>query len=752
MIVEEIVEDISYNENTHILTIYIGDKTPISVIINGVYYYPTQFSFDGTYITLLYVGIIPQSIIVNYLLDSYPIHLTKSIPTNTISKPYSHLFYRYNYNGSLTYNRSFKGHPTLSLTFVVPTVNELSVLTNFRNGNEFIFDTVGYFVDKVSLTREGTKLRQGNWSIINVDMTGRWTGRGNTDRNILDETVFVDTLTRNRSYYKLTELCNSLNVKYSGANIDINVPKNSKGLTSTIRDEIEKRAITIYGFPYYSNSNQIEIRKWGKTTLHFLSNADIIQPEYTIDYSGHGAIVDGVQLSNELRNAEITIENQTEDANKERIILWEFENCKSSFDARNWYGSMGVPKKQGGDILKTASGNFTNGGVNCVVRRKTILNGTEILVEEWKYGLAYLMNEIFDIYAKITFLFPSNYWGLRESTKKYTIYDKYGYITSEVKEGWTTTQYKKESAFETQEISKQIATTTNLDDLAILQKRLASFSFIRLPINEITTFTHEDFRLYYSDVQAENEGTKDEIPPYFVKNTLTVDDSFLSIPDPESTATDKKPPLATGRDFKEEKDILIYTSGSDTVIKKNPDKYTETVCTANREGEYFQDIAIHNTISEMSGRPSVANKIDISESEITDASQADDLSKYKYLLNTEGSDRIGSDIITGSVSYPDISDPDEIRKIALIDYSMQNSQNAVTTKLKVRYKNTYHEGDMLYWDNQKWVIFSISNTQTIERNIKSGVLLKNESLELTLGKYLTPAIRMTRIERDTTGG
>ena len=741
LIETEITDNFTIVDNT--LTIVSPVDNPTLVIINGVSYDVTQFTFDGTNIIILnYTGSNPISIIVYGLMNSYPLTY-KAIPTDFIPKPYSYLFYNYNYNGSLTYNRSFKGHPTLSLTFVIPTVNELSILSQFRNGKQFTFENIGYFVDKVSLTREGTIKRKGNWSVITIDMTGKWSTRGNTDRNPLDEPIFVEDLLDNKNYYELTQLCRSQNVYYTGKSIIINVPKNSKGLTTTIRDEIEKRAITIHGFPYYSNPNRIEIRTWAKTTVHYLSNADIIEPEYTIEFNGHGAIVDGFQLSNELRNAEIIIDNQTEDENKERTVLWEFENCQSFFDARNWFGERGVPKLPNGDVLKTPSGNFNNGGINCVVRKKTMLNGTEIMVEEWKYGLQYKMNEIYNIYGKITFLFPDNYWGLRESSKKYTVFDENGYITAEIKEGWTTAQFKKETAFETQELSKLIAVETDPAEVTRLNKELATYDFFRLPIDERTTYTLDDFRNYYADVQTENQ-----IPPLFVRNTVIIDGSFQSIPDPSSTEEDPKPPLVTGRDFKEERNLILATPTTIENRKKTPEKYVEVVTTYNREGEFFQDVAIYNTITEMSGRPPVATKVDISESELIPIQPINDLTKYKYLLNTEGSERLDSRIITGSVSYPDIMDIDEIVEIAKTDYSMQNTQNAVTTKLKVRFSREYQEGDRLYWNNQMWVIFSISNTQLIERNIKTGVTLHSEGLELTLGKYLKPDIEITRLERE----
>ncbi len=709
---------------------------------------------------------IPQnSIVVNYLSSSYPVGQT---PTNYIPPPYNSLFTRYNISGNLSFTKTLQGHPTMTIQGVTPLSNLSTIENVFMNGNEFQIENTGYRVNGLTLVEESKTKQEGEWLFFSVSFTGKWAARGNTGRNPLDDAIKVTPLKVNDRVF-FSRLCSARGVAYLGSPITIAVEADSKGQSTTIRSELEARAIKNGQFVYYSNPNAIEARNWANQTVHYLSDADILSEDIKKEYRGQGALFQGVPLSDEFRNTVVDFEESTkkleeseEIGGSERLRLYVYENASSRQQVtratvtRSGTFAYKLPE----EVLREPSSCWNAGGFTKSFTLKTLLNGKEIDKRFTRYGLAFLSSDVYSISgsdpAEIVFNGgnPQTYWQkVEEWREKVIVKNKNeGYIVLKTKTGWRLEQDRKESNLDV--INAQFALTQTNDPVQTGNNNriIQQCQFKRKPIKEEAETTLEAFRRYYSDIPTPEKGDKDFVEPRFAKRIAKyiLEDNSLS--STEDTAALIKPSRLVGKIFDTDVQIDIKVPSSKTSKKRKPELFTTTNFTRSQAGQFFLEGALLSQVTDNAGRPSVAPRIEFKVRSTPGRSRAkEDLAKFKYLLNSVGSNRsLTQASIGGSLSYPDVDNTAEALRTATTDLSIRNTQNALKMRLKVRFKRGYQEGDSVVFRGEVWIILGISDNRTIVRQ-GNTTELRSDSLELDLGKLLKPPVTISRIEVDGDG-
>ncbi|MEM9449964.1 MAG: hypothetical protein AAGA75_15675 [Cyanobacteria bacterium P01_E01_bin.6] len=204
----------------------------------------------------------------------------------------------WNISGSISLSRSFEGSPSGSLEFTTASSNESSVRTSLRNGKKVVLFGRGYAVSDLQFSNDG----QGQIN-VSVNLQG-------AHDIALDNNVLLRSSSSTTSV-SLSTLAQRAGTVYRGPAINVPIDREaSLKATTTLGSELA-RARAYRGFAFYSNPDQIEIRTWGATKLHTISDADILSggaSPLTKTYAGQGNEYKTFQLSDEYLNRELLLD------------------------------------------------------------------------------------------------------------------------------------------------------------------------------------------------------------------------------------------------------------------------------------------------------------------------------------------------------------------------------------------------------------------------------------------------------------
>lgn len=728
---------------------------------------PGEYSFDPytQQLQVYPVSPIPPATPLQYvgLLASYP-----SIPLDTVAPPYPSVFTEWNIEGSISISRSFKGHPSCNLSFTTKAANESSVRSRLANGSFVIIWGIGYRVQSLDIVRLNRRRYPVGLIGVRIQLQGCWAQLGSTIRSPLDKQIALTSLGTTKT--NLAALASRSGVGYSGQNIGINVPKGTpKTATVTLRQELESRAITALSFPYYSSPNAVETRRYGNTAIHFLSEADLLCDELPFNLPGHGAYWDGVKIVEELNNA-VFNPAQTDDDNGDDISII----CDG--DPKPEEPVTETTDEKTGKTTKISLRNataFDTGGPTKTKTCTTYLNGQPLKAVTEKWGFIYSYIDVYAVsFSGNTAVATYSDWTDRTGLKRYwfkieqstTIYtyDRHGYLIRVDRTGWTKVRFKTESADnpETVELAKQLKemslSPADPNEKAALETQIAIYQYpakfvlqsgflnnqsqeeqraVTLPINDTTYYELELLSARYDDIKT----ASGDVPPKFCRTERRTDFSYVLIDDPTSTKEEPKPPLSTGKNFEETTERVIIRT-------KKPEAYKEVRSTSNQEGFFLRRTLKIAGEKDVKGRPPVHSpRLERSNSEFRNSTKVDN--SYKYIYWTHGAPVGPNDPEQGTISYPDINDPEKARQIAQVDYSMRNSASE-TVSLKVRYRPQYNEGDLISFSGRLYVIQSMSVNFVIERRQGEPRLRCPEGIDMKLGRYMQLPVYMRRVKKD----
>lgn len=641
----------------------------------------------------------------------------------------------WNVDGSINISHSFQGHPSLSLSFEVYCNQEQQVKIQLCPGTE-VFIWQRWRIQSVRITQSSNK---DNLQ-VDLDLIGIHAPYGDPSRSLADKPIKLIE-GKYKKYRTLADFAQKAGIQYRGANIKRRISRTTSGKDyTTVRQEIESRALTAKGFVYYDSSSAIEIRPWGGQATHLISETEVIG---NISFSFNG--VEPNKLAHELRNTILNLDFDDDEKSQNTGIVerWEFENADSLATVysaavlRN--GTLFAPDP---DVLRGINAVFDNGGTTKTARKFTEYNGVPLSVEEWSYGYAYTSLDVYrvldlsDNKYEITFNreSPQNYWQEVKHSKTSYIYNEEGYLTKTITTGTELARLKQESE-ELEGINlrlQAIQVGIDTEEAQTLFNQAAAYTFIEsLPINETTDYSLEALRDYYDDIQPPEESDVDWVEPRFSSRKNRVREDYLIKENPENTEELTLPPIILGK-WQEESDRIFITNTG------KPERFNRKTTTSNQEGENGKNAIALSTFSQNIGRPSIHTRLERNIDEPDNSGNYERYKNYKFWLSTPNS---GSDykFEENSKSFRDVDDPNEARAIAQTELSISNSRDTEVLNLTILWRDELEIGDAIVFRGIKYILFGMRKNLTVE----SGSFI-SPGIELTLGRYIQVGVNLRK--------
>jgi hypothetical protein len=687
---------------------------------------------------------------------------------------FSERLQKWNPNGSLIIQHTFQQEPSFAFTFTACSEQEKSILRELANGT--IHEAFGWqwAVSNLQITRQKPRLQKLETDplIYQIDVTVTcqhfYASLGTPSRSPMDKLLKLQKVSpSNPSTYltnrNLADLVKEAGVNYLGRNIQLRTPKSTSSTeTTTIRQILEERGVTVGGFIYYSPAG-VELKQWALIFIpgvdqkertikeHIIKNSDVRSPEITYNYNGHGSIVNDVKLHTEYRNVKVSLDfdpDQSDDSDSVGIKeLWAFENCESfgemssAAERFDWY-----LKQPSVDILRNPGINFDAGGVVKKATKTIYLNGSPVFQQEWRAGYAFSSDQVHRIRITDqggiiieleTATFPQSYWQeIYQATSDWR-YDDNGYLTSIDVSGRELARLQQESN-KLEAVSLKAQAYANAIDIGgitvpdpSLMAQAAAYQFTEnLPVEDTTLYQLKRHRDYYDDIVKPACGKDpDWVEPKFLSRMWRSQENYFIKENPKNNEFYTYPPILSGRFSRESQEVSILSK----------DKYEVRNRKQNSEGEYFKNARAEGNTDYSQGRPPTHTRL---EKEIDpDVKKNPNYKKYKdtnYYLDSGAVFGGGTDAEEGSKGYPDLDTPSAVLAAATTELSIINSQNACTTSIDIEWRRGISVGDFAVFQGKRWVILGIEDNRRIEyKNLKS------ESFVLKLGLYLDPGLLLT---------
>lgn len=748
----------SYSGNTIALTPPANTSAITAIAVPGGTTYrpaadptnpqPGEFIYSGTGQATVYLQGNSQppagtSFNIFYISNIYTPQI---LPSDEVPGPFPDFYSRWNVEAQISFQRSFEQPPTCTITIATPENNRQAILDAFRNKTFVQIYDMGFSVDSTKFKHLPPQLYPDRWVEIEIQLTGAHQYKLEKVPVKLLAAAPPDQQTSPKKFVPISNFCLLAGLNYTGVPLTIVLPQDvAYDASSTIASLLQEHVRLGEAFIYYSNPNAIETRKFGKTKVHYLSEADILS-ELDYSYPGKEFIYQNCQLASVLKNQELALQyTQGENPVYPRTI------CEPLDDPR-------IPP---GNILELRDGNlcFDQGGPTKKQICRDYIGDTVMRETEIEYGFAFCAIDVY-YYATVTIngatvnqwiydqsINPRAFWRPVKNTTTTYQRNQFGYLERISTRGQILTRLKQEGSKETLSLKASYYTTTDNTTANNLAKQIEAYqNFFPLPIEKTTEYTLDYFGNFYPDVPiSPNDPRVDAsnfVPEMFVSRETTSEISYGVFNDPASSSSKAKPPIVTGKIFNHSKIVTIISN------IKGRELFSVTESTQNSEGSNLKNnLAIAST-TENKGRPSPAQRSDI---RVTLAGPhpvgAVDPSKFKYILNTEGNDYGIWEPQQGSVSYP--TDSPEIGRLAAeTESAIANSEGSEKLDLVCLYNRSYQEGDLIWVRGALYVIFSIQWTETIYQDD----VRNPDGMRLSLGRYLRPKIALSYVPvTDKTG-
>lgn len=754
------------NQSIQIDSIKVGSTT-----LSRSFVFPENqenFFFDGkTIVILANIGTI--NIFARVLLL-----------TNAVSIPVSSITSFLNVK-TINVNRQFRSPPSGSIELIKDIGLEQLICQLQALPTTITYPILGMEFILANPTIEPLSLLNvpGEFFKVSLSLVGKHSQLGNLSDNKLDKPILFSSLGQAGGTTSIAEVAARAGIGYQGFNDLIDIPKRTGNSFTTLRKEINSRAIKGANFPFYSDSIP-KTKRWSTgVTTHFVDLSEILDISYS--HQGLGQPFGFcVRLDRQYRNTRLNLKRDLErfDDDGDRIIcLEEFENC-NNFSELTVPG-LGFDLNEEREKLRTPSANFDNGGLTKTFRRICTQNGSTISIEEEVYGYSYSSGDTYIVTLNndeiaINFntgIDPRIFWGVVQQTTTTYTYGSDRYLKQVRTVGDKKVRFRQESEnlevaeFLAQrliavadgdnelvaDIDKQINLFVTDNTLAITTQFIES-KFI--DIDDTTIYQHDRFRDYYNDLRVPDAGEKDTfVEPKFVRQQTRKNNQVLRIEDPLSDPPDaSRPDLVVGDSFEEETKTEIIIPRNASSPKRTPEKFRVLRYRRSATGEFLNQSIVDAGTENRNGRPSVAPFLKISnKSPSAQIQPFDNDSEIKYYLFSFGQQpNLQETIEEGSVSYPDLYSTSVGLLAAKTALDIENSSKCRVATVRLhRPRLEIQEGDVVFVRNERFFVISIS--QTYESDRPGTFLCKR--FELKLGKILDIPVTLVtvRVDEDEDG-
>ncbi len=646
--------------------------------------------------------------------------------------------------GSFEIIRRIERHPTLTLQFYeyCDQLNSIEAafcpgLVKAIKGNWRILD--------LTIEDAGT-----NQLLVTIQATGLWAPYNSPSRNKLDEPVGLKK--NNLKFRTIGGLAGDVGVPYSGKNIKIRIPRNTSSQEfTTVRRELEERAVIENGFIYYDDPNFVRTLNFGTQTTHIINKSDIydIQNNPIIrNYVGAGTEINGVKLSDELRNTLLQL-NFDEEQQAGQVCRYEFINADNLFEvftpAEKKGFALFVPDDQ---ILRDNSRAFDAGGNIKEWLKFTEFNGVPLKIEREQYGYIFSTLDTYNLQGttsnlNIVFAFENleNLWLRTLYSTSYYVYDKEGYLIRTYTVGAIRARVRKETE-ENEAIvllAQAVQAGLNLGDIPgspieaqNLYNQALAYSFTEeLPINDSTDYALQLFRDFYPDIGLTGTEDPNFIDAKFFDRKIRFRDDIKVIDNPDSNDAITLPPIPLVKTTKEEERVdIVNTDIPNRFNRKNINRATD--------GASGVDAIAESVLKQNIGRPPIHTRLEV-EAQLQDnlgLQNFESFANKRYTLNTPNSGG-NDDFVEQTISFPDVDNPTDAKEAAENLYTKLNTLNAQTIQLTIRYRNNIKVGDTAVFDGRKYIITEIFEIREVD------YLDFNGFLALTMGQFVSVPVQLS---------
>ena len=658
---------------------------------------------------------------------------------------------QYKVEGTITQSESFGGQPTLAVSFQVNCDQQSQVENDLCPGLE--------------------KLVLGNWRILGVTTRDNntnklqvdirfgsvWAPYNDPSLNPLDEAVGLKN--GNAKFRTAAELAGEVGVNLVGPEIKIRIPRNvSSQDFTTLREEIEARAIIENSYVDYNDPTAVRIKQFGQGTIHVINDSDVFDinnNSISTDYSGAGATVNGVKLSNELRNVLLELDFDTEQQSGQ-VCRYEFVNCNSIFEATLAARPKGVFDGPGeilfqpdADLLQSNARNYDTGAWFKQWAKIQELDGLPLEIEQHTYCFLYSSIDTYNIagtnFDIITFdntITPQSFWVEVSFSKTYFVYDSDGYLVRAYTNGTQAARLRQETEDNEAVTFLAQALQVGLDLGDIPNSPAAAISLYNqsqayvwnqeLPITDETNYTLRLLRDFYPDIELPQDD--DFVEPKFAERKLRFRRDFFVGENPDSTDTLELAPIIVEKVTDQEERQIVTSSDF-------PERFNRKSQTLNQEGPGGINATRESRLQQVLGRPPIHTRLEVN------AQPQDNTSLQNYFLYKDNrywvtTPNSGStfEFTEDTISFPDVDDPEVARAATQTLYRILNSQNAQPVTTTIRYRPNIKIGDTVIFRNRKYYIFDKTTVREID------YLNFNGLINLSLGRAVDLIVDLTEVK------
>lgn len=752
------VATIPIPSGTVVTSIVVPSLTPYTPALDTTNPQAGEFvQVEGAIVVTLRPGESPNYITYYGLAGVYPVD---RIPTEYVPPPYPDLYGQLNADGeaAISFKRSFEGHPSAKIAYYALIRDKETIIANFRNRTPALFYQMGLEVNTPSFKELSRSLYPEGRMLVTIPFTGKY--QYPMSQPVKQRSPHITS--RLRQYVPIVSIAARAGVPLTGTSAAFFIPANAPhNATTTVSAALQEYIRLDNGFQFLSSPESVEVRTFGQTRQHFLSEADILaEPESSLP--GKEIVYQGRQLVKVYKNT---------------VLNFDFSQLGEGQGRRTYYDPVTSPASPPPEItaLRESGLAFDNGGPTKEQSFITEIGGTTLSSTKVKYGFAFALSDVY-IVAKIDLpgvmtptglvaggtgvvatyngaIVPATFWIPIEVTTTTYTYNQYGYLTGVVETGTRTCRLKQEQNGETLELAKARVTAVStvpsrggLSPRDSLTAQIAAYKFnIIAPTEKITTYELTRHGTLFADTPIDVE-----VPPFFCQNETTTERCEVIAPDPKGTETKPLPPIATGKFFYQNKQINV------TSTIKGKEGFNLTTTTQNSEGTGYKQGAKQSITEVKQGKPPTHTWADTATQlfsvNLRGTGENVASQKVKYLLNVEGSPYgdLG-DVFTqygsyanlkpqqGSESYPTYILEQGIRA-AECDLAITNSQGSEPLSLTVRRNLAYQEGDLLWRKGQLYVIFDVDWTEKV-----SPGRADCDGMKLTLGRYLRVPVTVLKV-------
>jgi hypothetical protein len=687
---------------------------------------------------------------VVYSVSSPPLgklNILKSLPS---------FFSQYLIVGSFNFTKSFRGHPTGSVNLMCHSSQLPTIKNALPNGTALNLFNIGF---RVSNLTSSEVLDNLGHIAITISLQGAWEKQGNTLRNPLDQPIREKDLVRNQSEtagyaYSYSAALGRVGVGLSGGNITKKVPRSlSDNQAITGRDLLEdqQRLIVKGYFVDWNSAAGPILKNWDSPSIFYLDPliADLSKngefPSISPQEKGFGALFNGCQLSNELVNATLELDqdpDQGQPGDKRLCLVQGNRNPQEppqEFKG-TYYNAFDYNR------LRSVSACFDNGQLVKKEIKRCQLNGSDLEVVERTYGFVFTSIDTYEVRTnnnnEVSYVFKSladielaiDWQLVREISYKFTYNKTTGYYEKKEGKGKELTRVLKETdEKEAIVLTSLIAEETDPDALADLEKQLDGYAtFFWKSITGGETFELKDLSENYKDLRKPDESQEKYVAPLYAKSQITEENSLITRPDPRSTASDRKPDLILG-----EKN---YSYTATEINSTSPEKYIQWNPVSNQGGTNLEESAASESFTENAGRPSTQNRLQ--ETTGYHAPRDDEDGKRpKYKVSTPNTPVLLYDVETQTLNYPGAYTLADALNAVRVEYSILNSQNTCNFSIPLgEVPFSLNPGDIGIFRGEQLRVFNISFGGTFQPN---GTILSNVSVELGKNMALSIGLKVS---------